>query len=108
MRAASRASGTPGSKRSRATHPNPTRAGRRGALALGPHAVAGVDRGGAPEPGRDARRYFPSRQRVADVLVGLGLGEDDATDRAVGQDERTAAVAAVDLCPELEHLAPNL
>ena len=61
-----------------------------------------------PSPGAIARRDVAGRQRVADVLVGPGLGEDDATDRAVGEDERAAAVAAIDLGAQLEDLASDL
>ena len=49
---------------------------------------------------RDGRRA----ERVADVGIGPGLGEDQAADRAVAQHERPATVAALDLRAQLEDL----
>ena len=56
-------------------------------------AGARVDRPVRPSAGAIALRTIGRRQRVADLRVGPRLGEDDAADRAVGEDQRTAAVA---------------
>ena len=62
----------------------------------------------SPMPGSTAADDLGRRQRVADIRVRPRLGEDDAADRAILEDERTAAVAAVDRRPQLEDLAADL
>ena len=65
-------------------------------------AAAGRRRARFAEGRRDRVGDRCRRERVADLVVGPGLREDDATDRAVDEDERSAAVALVDLRPDLE------
>ena len=48
-----------------------------------------------------------ARARSRRRLVRAGLGEDQAADRPVGEDERTAAVAALDLGAEFEDVAAD-
>ena len=64
-----------------------------------PHAAHG---------GPDPHRHRGRAERVADVLVGAGLGEDQAADRPVAEDERAAAVTALDLGAQLEDVPPDL
>ena len=61
-----------------------------------------------PNPGAIAAATAVGREGVPDVGVGPRLGEDDPADRAVGEDERPAAVAAFDGRAELQDLAADL
>src|SRR5207342_3841105 len=65
-------------------------------------AVAGVDCLRPTDRGSDVGGNLRCGQRVADLRVRPGLGEDDAADRPVLEDERTTAVATVDLRAELQ------
>ena len=70
-------------------------------------AGARVDRARPVERRRDARRDLGRGQGVPDVRVGPGLGEHDAADGPVLEDQRPAAVAPVDRGAQLEDLAPD-
>src|SRR5262245_34309080 len=65
-------------------------------------ADAGVDCGATPDARLDPRPHLARRESVSDVLVRPRLSVDHAPDRAIGQHERAAAVAAIDLRAELE------
>ena len=61
-----------------------------------------------PSAGRIRATISLARQGIADLRVGPRLGEDDAADRAVGEDQRAAAVATLDRGPELQDVPPDL
>src|SRR5262245_42729385 len=72
--------------------------------AVSVQAGARFGRRSAADAGADPRPDLGATQRVADVLVRPRLGVDDPADRPVREDQRTAAVAAIDLGAELEDL----
>src|SRR4029078_2580329 len=65
-------------------------------------AVPDRDLAGPPERRRDRRPDARRGQRVGDLRVGPGLGEDDAADGPVREHERAAAVALLDPRAQLE------
>src|SRR5258705_13155846 len=81
--------------------------GRDGDPRRGPSVDAGAHghRTSAAESRSDGDPDGSRGQSVADIDVGSGLGEDDPADRSIGKHQWPAAVASVDLRPELEDLA---
>src|SRR5258705_12363196 len=81
--------------------------GRDGVPRRAPLVDAGASgpRTSAAESGSDGDSDGSRGQRVADIDVGSGLREDDPADRSIGKHQWPAAVASVDLRPELEDLA---